>query len=76
MVNPIKIVNNVTQVISKGANTVSEAVSESLPVATETVADTSGELLRAYHGIKPTKLFESFSDFNNNFMQKIEKFKD
>ena len=75
MVNPIKIVNNITQVISKGANTVSEAVSESLPHSSEAVAETSGELLRAYHGIRPTKLFASFSDFNNNFMQKIEEFK-
>ncbi len=74
MVNPIKVVDQVTQVAQKAASTVADTVSDAAPKVSQTLSDASGELLRAYHGVNPGKLFASFADFLSEFKAKLGKY--
>lgn len=74
MVNPVKVVENVVQVIPKAASATVDAVSDAAPKVSETLSDAGGDLLRAYHGIKPGKLFENFNDFLTDFRTKLGKY--
>ena len=76
MIKPTKLINTIVDVGSqlaskatKGADEVTEQVVENLPKA-------EGELLQAYRGIRPTRLFENFSDFATDFATNLEARKD
>ena len=76
MIKPTKLINTIADLgaplvskITKGADEIMEQVAENLPKA-------EGELLQAYRGIKPTKLFENFSDFAQDFATNLEARKD
>lgn len=77
MIKPIKIINTAVDITEKTSAKVTDALSSTKhQEVSESLTDTSGELLRAYQGIKSKKLFASFSDFIECYKIKLETFKE
>lgn len=74
MIKPIKIINSVidaTPQIAKKAENIATKASEE----TKDLVRAESELLQSYHGVKPKKLFASFSDFISDFSAKLETYR-
>ena len=76
MIKPVKVVEQIASNTQKVVTAVTDAVSEKAPKMVENLPQASGELLQAYRGIKPGKLFQSFPEFVDNFKNRLAGFQD
>ena len=65
MIKPIQIADSIIGIGQKAAKEINGT--ETISEAPAHLAEASGELLQAYHGVSTKKLFESFSEFTENF---------
>ena len=73
MIKPIQIADSIIGIGQKAAKEINGT--ETISEAPAHLAEASGELLQAYHGVSTKKLFESFSEFTENFKKKLASYK-
>lgn len=76
MIKPINIIKGISETVQQTSGKIQNTSAQMESEVSTKLNHGDGGILQAYHGVKPKKLFENFSDFVNTFLIQLEKYKD